>query len=172
MTDGDLKEKLCLMLDDELSPGESLKLLDHIERNSDARKQWRRYCLISEAMKTGRVVVPDAGFVDRVSSVLRNELVILAPRAARRRIPEKMVTGALAASLALLAVFVGHSVSEYTPSRGGDRFALAKVTAPSARSSVDAEFRDFLVTHHETAYLAGAQGMLPSVRLVSSDLGR
>lgn len=169
MTESNFKEKLCLMLDGELSSEESLRVLERIENDADLKAQWRRYCLVAETMKSGRVLMPDAQFVDRVSAVLVDEPTVLAPRPRKRRIPEKVVTGALAASLALVAVVVGRSLSEYSPMRGGDLFASADLHAPSTRSPVDPEFRDYLVTHYETAYLAGAQGMLPSVRLVSSD---
>lgn len=169
MTESKQKEKLCLMLDGELSPVESLQLLEHIEHDPALREQWRRYCLMSETMKSGRVLVPDTNFVERVSAKLADEPTILAPKIAKRRLPVQVVTGVLAACLALVAILVGRSLNDYAPAPGANLFASADFTAPSTQAPVDPEFRDYLVTHYETAYLAGAQGMLPSVRLVSSD---
>jgi sigma-E factor negative regulatory protein RseA len=169
MTESNVKEKLCLLLDGEMGPEESLRMLDRIEGDSELKEQWRRYCLITETMRSGRVLMPDANFVDRVSAALADEPTVLAPTHGKRRIPEKVVTAALAASLVLVAVVVGRSLSAYSPVRGADLFASADLTTHPARSPVDPEVRDYLVTHYETAYLAGAQGMLPSVRLVSSD---
>jgi sigma-E factor negative regulatory protein RseA len=172
--EANLKEKLCLLLDGELSPSESLKWLYRIENDPTVQAQWVRYSLISEAMRSGRVPLPDSQFVDRISAALANEPTVLAPRAERLRLRERVVTGALAASLGLIGILVAKSLNEYSPMRGADFPVLADVMGASAQSSpaIDSEFRDYLVTHYETAYLAGAQGMLPSVRLVSTESSR
>lgn len=169
MMEDSVKEKMCLLLDGELDPNESLKLLHGIENDPILRAQWTRYSLASEAMRSGRVLLPDSGFVDRIGAALAEEPTVLAPRPEKRRIRERVVTAALAASLALLAVFVGKSLQDYSPVRGAELLARAELIGPSAPSAIDPEFRDLLAMHHETAYLSGAQGMLPSVRLVSTD---
>lgn len=169
--EGNVKETLCLLLDGELDPEASRELLDRIESDPELGKQWWRYCVIRESMKSGRIIMPDANFVARVGSALADEPTIVAPRPRFRRIPERLVTGALAAGLLLMAVLVGLSLNQPHPliTKGSDLLAAAALRPPSARSPIDPEFREYLVTHYETAYLAGAQGMLPSVRLVSSD---
>jgi sigma-E factor negative regulatory protein RseA len=170
MMEDSLKEKLCLLLDGELDPNESLQLLRRIEDDPLVRAQWTRYSLTSEVMRSGRVLLPDSGFVDRTSTALAEEPTILAPRPNKKHpFREKIVTTALAASLALLAVLVGKSLKDYSPIRGSELLARAELMGPSVQSPIDPEFRDFLAMHHETAYLSGAQGMLPSVRLVSTD---
>lgn len=172
MKEDSLKEELSLMLDGELSPNESLKLLGRIEKDPTLRAQWSRYCIMSEVMRSGRVLLPDSGFVGRVSSTLAEEPTVLAPRREKQRVRERLVTGALAASLALLALLVGKSLSDYSPIRGSDLLARAELLGPTVQSPIDPQFRDFLAMHYETAYLSGAQGMLPSIRLVSTDTTR
>ncbi len=172
MIEDSLKQKLCLLLDDELGRDESLKLLSGIETNPDLRAQWRRYNLIGVAMRSRDAMLPDSGFVDRVSAALADEPTILAPRPAHRGHREKIVTLALAASLAVVAILAGKSLSDYSPMRGADLLARADLAGSNVQASIDPEFRDYLVAHYETAYLAGAQGMLPSVRLVSSGSAR
>jgi sigma-E factor negative regulatory protein RseA len=172
MFEESLKEKLSALLDGELEPVESIKLLRRIEGEPDLKTIWSRYSLTSEAMRSKRVLVPDGGFVDRISATLADEPTVLAPRAERkshRAVREKVVTAALAASLALVAVVVGKSLKDYSPIRGSELLARAELVRPSAQTRVDSDFRDLLAMHHETAYLSGAQGMLPSVRLVSTD---
>jgi negative regulator of sigma E activity len=164
-----LKEKLCLLLDNELSPDESMRLLRLIETDSEVRKQWIRYSLIREAMRSGRILIPDQRFMDRVQCAVANEPTVLAPRRKARRWRERVVTGALAASLALGAVLIAKSVNNHPLMRGSNFLTLANLIGPSVQPPVDSEFRDYLVTHYEAAYAAGAQGMLPSVRLVSSE---
>jgi len=170
MIEDSLKQKLSLMLDDELGRDESLKLLAGIESDPALRVQWHRYNLVGMALRSQSSLVPDSGFVDRISAALADEPTILAPQAAKsatRRdmgYRDKAVTLALAASLAAVAVMVGQSLHDYSPMNGPNVIGQAGDT----QASVDPEFRDYLVAHYETAYLSGAQGMLPSVRLVSS----
>ncbi|BBL76056.1 sigma-E factor negative regulatory protein [Methylomagnum ishizawai] len=174
MIEDSLKQKLSLMLDDELGRDESLKLLAGIESDPALRAQWRRYNLVGMALRSQSSLVPDSGFVDRISAALADEPTILAPQAAKsatRRdmgYRDKVVTLALAASLAAVAVMVGKSLHDYSPMNGPNVIAQSGIDGDNAQASVDPEFRDYLVAHYETAYLSGAQGMLPSVRLVSS----
>lgn len=169
MKEDSLKEELSLLLDGELRPNESLKLLNRIEKDPALRAQWSRYCIMSEIMRSRTVLLPDSAFVERISASLAQEPTVLAPRPDKRRVRERMVTGALAASLALLALLVGKSLNDYSPIRGSDLLARAELLGPAVQSRMDPQFRDFLAMHYETAYLSGAQGMLPSVRLVSTD---
>lgn len=166
-----LKQKLSLLLDDELGQGESLQLLAGIEADPGLQKQLRRYQMIGTALRAQGSLVPDEGFVDRISAALAEEPTVLAPNAiaARPRRRETVVTFALAASLAMVAVLVGKSLNDYSPAQGSNSLAQANLAGGNAQAAIDPEFRDYLAAHHETAYLAGAQGMLPSVRLVSSN---
>jgi sigma-E factor negative regulatory protein RseA len=168
MTEDSLKEKLCLLLDGELGQDESLALLSRIETDPALQAQWRRYRLIGEAMRSKDALLPDSRFVDRIGTALADEPTVLVPMPAKRRYREKAVTAALAASLATVAVLAGKSLSDYSPMRGPELLAKADLGGSNGQSSIDPEFRDYLVTHYETAYLSGTQGMLPSVRLVSS----
>jgi sigma-E factor negative regulatory protein RseA len=160
-------------MDDEANLSDSLKIMKKIQEDPEAHEQWRRYCLIRESLRSSRVLVPDRDFANRISEALAEEPTVLAPRRSpTRRVPERIVTAAMAASLALVAVLVGKSLQDYSPVRGADMLSLSNLMGTSVNASVDPEFNDYLVAHYETAYLSGAQGMLPSVRLVSADAGR
>lgn len=172
MTDSMMNEKLSQLLDDELNASDGVDLLSRIAGDVEAQTQWRRYSLMRESLRSGRVLVPDAHFAERISAAVADEPTVLAPRRATRKLPEKAVTVALAASLAMVAVLVAKSLQDYTPGRGADLLALSDLMGSTVQSTGDAEFRDYLVSHYETAYLSGAQGMLPSVQLVSADAGR
>lgn len=164
------KEKLCLLFDGESNPGDALNLLRRIENDPALQEQWRRYNLLSESLRSQRVLVPDRQFVARVSMALAEEPAVLAPpRKTRPRLPQTAVTLALAASLALMAVLIGKSLHG-TPNWGTNLLAQSRNGVVEA--SVDPRFQDYLVAHYETTYLAGAQGILPSVRLVSADATR
>ncbi|MGZ8216040.1 RseA family anti-sigma factor [Methylomagnum sp.] len=172
MTANNLKEKLSLLLDDELDSQESLRLFERVEKDSAVRAQWNRYSRISAAMRSGQILMADDGFADRLNAALADEPTILAPTALprKRQTRERLVTTALAASLALVAVLVAKSFNEYSPVNGSNFLAMADLMGPSSTQATMApEFQDYLVAHYGTAYLAGAQGMLPSVRLASND---
>lgn len=170
MTENSLREKLSLLLDEELERNESLWLLSRIETDPALAMQWRRYNLIHETMRSNPALLPDSGFVGRISASLVDEPTVLAPTPAKHRHRERAVTVALAASLAMVAVLAGKSLHDYSPMGGAN--SLLASTADTTQASIDPEFRDYLVTHYETAYLSGAQGLLPSLRLVSSDATR
>jgi sigma-E factor negative regulatory protein RseA len=173
MLEETLAEKLSLLLDGELDKEESLKLLDLIETDAEAGKRWRRYCLIREALRSTGGLLPDGRFVERVGVALADEPTILAPPKHKIRIREKAVTAALAASLAMVAVLVGKSLTDYVPPGSSNLLAQVQLGPNSTELvPVDPDFQDYLVLHNETAYLAGAQGMLPYVRLVSSQPAR
>lgn len=168
MVEDNLKEKLSSLIDGELEPLDSLRLFERIGKDSELNKQWARYSKISEAMRSGQVLFPDTGFVDRVSAALEAEPTILAPQARKPRTRERFVTAALAASLALVAVMVGKSLNDHSPLTESNLLAVADQTGAAGRAEMDPQFRDYLVSHYETAYLSGAQGMLPSIRLAST----
>jgi sigma-E factor negative regulatory protein RseA len=173
MSEHDLKEKLSLLMDEESTVTDGLKTLKMVAGDPAAQEQWRRYSLIRESLRSHRVLVPDRDFASRISAALADEPTVLAPRPAKAKpwVSERFVTSALAASLAMVAVLVGKSMQEYSPIRGADLLKLSSLISPSVQASVDPEFQDYLVSHYETAYLSGAQGMMPSVRVVSADAG-
>lgn len=172
MTDHVVKERISMLLDEELSVEESLGLLERIENDPELATNWRRYCIISETIRDGNGLLPDDSFVSRVSAAIAQEPTVLAPRANRQNGRERVVTAALAASLAVVAVLVGKSLNDYSPVRGPDFLAHTGFVESNVESPLEPDFRDYLVTHYETAYLAGVNGMLPSIRLLSYEPNR
>lgn len=165
-------ETLSAFLDDELPFNESLSLLSRLESAPELREKLHRYAVAREFLHAPRPLVPDAGFVDRVHESLAQEPVVLSPRVVRHKLREKAATLALAASLAMLAVLVGRSLHQYSPLSAGEMLAQVELTTPALRASMEPELRDYLTLHNESAYRAGAQGMLPSIRLVSGSISR
>lgn len=172
MTNHDSKfQQISELLDQELETGQSVRLLQNLESDPELAKRWKRYSLISEAMRSSRVVVPGDDFVAQVSQKLADEPVSFAPGALKRRsVSDRIVTAALAASLAVVAVMVARSVNEYPEVQG--QIQTAANTILPANDQDDARLREYFVMHNETAYLSGAQGMLPYVRLASVKSGR
>jgi hypothetical protein len=74
--------------------------------------------------------------------------------------------------MAVIALLVGRSLTDYSPDRAGQLLAQAEMTSPVTQASMEPELRDYLALHNESTYLSGSQGMMPSIRLVSGSVGR
>jgi len=171
----DLKCGLSSLLDAGLEVQGSLHLLDTLESDEELRGTWARYHLMGDVMRSPRGMLADADFAKRVSAVIRDEPTVLAPRQNSQGggtvMRHKLVTFAMAASLAGLAVLVGKSLT--------DQFLVSSTSPPtvsaidsnsleSVEKMAEAQFNDYLLVHNQSAYMAGSAGMLPYVRLVSS----
>jgi len=175
MTDEKLAEKMSALFDDELGHTETLKLWKQMESDENLREQWNRYNRTSGLLTRRSGVIPDAGFTARVSAAIASEPTVLAPRAMRQRIVEKVTSTALAASIALAAVVVGQSLVDHASVNGAQLVAEARyapVPAEAGMATLDPDFQNYLVLHNETAYLAGAQGLMPYARVVSAQSAR
>ena len=163
---------LSSLLDEELGYHESLTLMGKIEGDRDLSVKLHRYAAVKEYMKSGNRLIPDEGFVDRIHAAIDEEPVIFAPRALRKPVSEKLTTYAIAASMAVVGLLVGRSLTDYSPHRAGQLLAEAELTSPVTQASMEPDLRDYLTLHNETSYLSGGQGMMPSIRLVSGSVGR
>jgi sigma-E factor negative regulatory protein RseA len=172
MNTEDNGQKLSALLDEELGYHDSLSLMSRLESDGELSAKLHRYAVVKECMKSGSPLVPDADFVDRVHASLAEEPVVLAPRTMRKPVGEKVATYAIAASMAVIALLVGRSLTDYSPDRAGHLLAQAEMTSPVTQASMEPELRDYLALHNESTYLSGSQGMMPSIRLVSGSVGR
>jgi len=174
----DLRQRISLLLDAELDGRDNPVLLDKLERDEELKATWQRYHLIGQVMRSPGGMLADADFAARVSALIQDEPTVMAPRwnalRAESTTRRKVVTFALAASLASVAVLIGKSLTD----NAGDFYALS--AKPQAVASIDSnsvesgkkmadeQFNDYLLMHNETAYMAGSAGMMPYVRLVSA----
>jgi sigma-E factor negative regulatory protein RseA len=160
MKSDNFSENLSLLVDDQLDLPAAVKLMKGLESNADDAAHFSRYLLVQEVLRSGKPVIEDSDFVSRVQLAVDDEPAILVPDW-RKRVSDRAVTLALAATLAGLAVFVGGSVLQ---EREASPMAVAAID-PAA----SVQLHDYLVTHNETAYLAANGGLMPYLRVVSSD---
>jgi len=172
MTTDSKFEKLSALLDSELGEGDSINLYHEVARDPALARQYHRMAVAQAYLRGQKPAIGDSGFLSRVQTAIQEEPVVLAPRAVRRHYREKVATFALAASMAVLAVLVGRSVSQYTPDRAGEMLAQVNLTSPVMKASMEPDLREYLTLHNESSYLSGSQGVLPSVRLVSAPVSR
>lgn len=168
--ENEINQSFSLLLDEVLGKEESLQLLQRIEEEPSLKKAWNRYLLASEVMRSHRfssTCFPDPHFVDRVSAKVAEEPTVLVPQR-RRYFTEKYMSGALAASIMLIAVLVAYSLGQYSPMKE-NLFITWVERVHSPEKGVNPRLRHLLATHYQTAYLSGTHAMLPSIRLVSTD---
>lgn len=173
----DLKHRISLLLDGELDGRGNPRLLDRLEEDEELKVTWGRYNLIGEVMRAPRAHLADGEFAKRVSAAIRDEPTVMAPRQKSQSdnttVRHRIVTAAMAASLAGVAILIGKSLTDNADELLKVYTQPQVVVAANEKASeldekmAEAQFNDYLLVHNETAYLAGTGGMLPHVRLVS-----
>jgi sigma-E factor negative regulatory protein RseA len=101
-----MKERISELMDGELEPREARQAIDALVRDAQALDTWRRYQLISDAMRDTPLLSP--GFTERLAAKLDREATVMAPgRLAAETRPSRPwmpMPAAVAASLAALAL--------------------------------------------------------------------
>lgn len=158
--------KLSQLVDGELKGFELDRCLNQLAQDEEMQALWERYHAIGHAMRSSDAKFARPDFAAKVSAMIQAEVI---PFKKRQPVRHRLVTYALAASLAGIAVFVGKSIHQ-----NADRFyapepvALNDSNESKVQVSADAQFNDYWVMHNEVAYSAGSAGMMPYVRMVSS----
>ena len=161
--------KLSMLMDDELDREASLKLFEQIEQDHELQARWHRYNIARSAFNPAIEVLPQVELVSRVSQVIANEPLIVAPQRKQRRRYNPLMfpfAASLAASLALVAIIVFQPqwISESLPVNQSLSVNQQPVVIPptvSQQVSYD-RFDAYLKNHHESAFSAGAHGILTS----------
>ena len=106
MTD-EQRQRLSVLLDGELDPANTSRLLDALAREPPLRDTWERYHLIGQAIRGEHIDLAHRVVANRVQRALAAEPVILAGRRRHRwpRARRPMAGVALAATLAFVALF-------------------------------------------------------------------
>ena len=159
MLDEQLKEQLSLLVDDRLDIARAKRVYHETEANREAAETYSRFLLVSQVLRTEGRVIHDRNFVDRVHGAIQSEPTVFAPRRGRT-VREGVVTIALAAALAGVAVFVGDTVFRQSGLPFGFK---AESVARNEEPTVDA----YMVSHNGTSYLAANGGLMPYLRVMS-----
>lgn len=174
-------EQLSCFMDGE-TDGDLKQAVAH--RDEETRGCWRRYHLIRDVLRDAQPLKLSSGFCDRVMQALENEPVVFCPnRLVRSRLSAKYlkpVAGlAIAASVAAVTVFSLQTLY-LSPSSDAPLTVAATVPQPATsasgnltvvsgradtRASEDDNLDTYLIGHMEHASAAGAQGIMPFVRL-------
>lgn len=164
-----MKSRISAMMDGELTDAELEQLLRATRVDGEALEAWRRYHLISDAMRDTQVL--SSGFSARFSARLDAEPAILAPAAAPVRAePAHFWHGyrTVAAGLAAVAAVAISTWQVMGPSES----QVAQAPAPAAKPevvlvSVPKEADDYLRAHQNYSPRNSLQGVAPYVRTVA-----
>ncbi len=170
--------RISMLMDSDLDGRDNPRLIDAMISDSELKSTWVRYSLMGDVMRaSGSGLLVDKEFAAKVSEMIASEPTVLAPKALRPALNARssIVTIGLAASLAMVAVIVGKSVTDHgdvlqavASNSQTANSQVASITGEQTENQADSQFNDYLVMHNETAYMAGSAAMLPYVRVVGS----
>jgi sigma-E factor negative regulatory protein RseA len=178
-----LHEQISALVDDELNEAEQTLLIKRLEGDVTLRHSLLRYQLISDSLQNHlpRKINPD--FHVGVQLALQDDPDIQAGPARLARLFKPVAGLAIAASVAVVAVFSLQSVRQEIPTATPTvaTAPLADELAPDdvkpllastpAHPSGGAQGLDlYLVNHNEYAVNRGMQGLLPYVHLVGQEM--
>jgi sigma-E factor negative regulatory protein RseA len=179
-------EELSALIDGEYE-GNSDKVFDELIHNQEMKETWSRYHLIGDCLREQLPEKISSQISTSVSNALRNEPTVLAPQKTKQFNLKPLAGFAIAASVAMAAVFSvqnsndSNSVST-TPTLAANTtapqsqtfsFPNAQVLPASVRKSDTPEdvanqrLNNYLMNHNEYRSNGSMNGILPYVRLVT-----
>lgn len=124
------REQLCALMDGGLSPDEARFLLRRLQHDAELGGCWERWQMIGETLR-GRAVAPlPADFSQRVAAAIAAEPAV-AVRASNGPRWARWGGGALAASVALIALFVVRQQTPAGPEPQAEPVAPIVASAPA-----------------------------------------
>ncbi len=192
-----MKEQLSTFIDGEVSDDDAI--INNLVKDGTAKEVWLRYSIISDVMHRRTPMQADAGLSSRISALVGEAPVVLAPEPVKYPAYLRPVAGfAIAASVAALAILgIQHYQSDVVPVdtgpasiarapvtvSGGQADTVARAVPASPRPVVqtvtqpvvqmEIQFNPrmsrYLLNHNEFQSSTGVQGVMPYVRLVATD---
>jgi sigma-E factor negative regulatory protein RseA len=164
-----MKSKISAMMDGELPDADLGESLQALRNETEALETWRRYHLISDAMRDTQVL--SSGFSERFAARLEQEPAILSPMTLPRAAERGRYRHALAIAAGVAGVAMVGAIA-YTQLPESIQFAQAPSKAPSAqpeiaRVALPREANDYLLAHQSYSPRNSLQGVAPYVRTVS-----
>lgn len=148
-------------------------VFDSIYSNEPNSKTWARYHLIGNMMR-GEVSATGCDLSRSIAESISNEPTVLAPRAIKtdgnldKDLWKPVSMLALAASIALMAVFVLNPVDNKNNKGASNLVAINGSNSISQKQKFANEFDEMLVGHGEFTASSGLNGLVAYAKLVSN----
>ena len=170
-----LHEQLSALVDDELADFEQELLVKRVSGDSRLQQRLSRYQLISDALQNHLPERVDPGFQARVRDAIKDEPAALSAAGGLTTLLRPLAGLAVAASVAVVAVFSLQSVRQADPAAAvaianaptDDGGMLAEAAPLLVKNPAAQDLNVYLVNHNEYAV---NRGMLPYVRLVGHEM--
>ncbi len=179
-------EELSALIDGEYE-GNNDKAIDELIHNQDMKDTWSRYHLIGDCLREHLPEKISNQVSTHVSNTLRNEPTVLAPQKTKQFNLKPLAGFAIAASVAMAAVFSVQNSNDVnsvstTPTLAANNtapqsqtfsFSNPQVLPASVRKSDTPEevanqrLNNYLMNHNEYRSNGSMNGILPYVRLVT-----
>lgn len=157
-----VNEKLSMLIDDELEGRQAREVLDVMRKDQALQDKFKRYHLISQAIKNDSVATAAPDFLAGMQQRLRNEPIYLLPPKAPQKLEWQKTLGlAAAASVAMLAILVFANSEKHGPAyQRPQSMQLAQNRDPD-----NAKFKEYLQAHDNTWYAVNNAGVRQYARL-------
>lgn len=155
-------EKISLLIDDQLDNAQAADLLKFMKDDSELQEKWRRYHLISQAMKNDHCLTASSGFADKIHQQLRDEPIHFLPSTKPTVAWQKTVGLAAAASVALVAVIIFGTLEKHTKPMAGVNTVARQMPQSDP---TNARFKEYLQAHDNGWYVNNNVGGQQYARL-------
>jgi len=167
----DVYSKISELVDDELTVGDALSLLDTVKDCPELEKKVYRYLALSQLLKPDKFFTADVEFVNRVKQEVQQEPTYLIPYK-QPNTRNYQIISAMAASLAIMGIVIyggmSKSIEEEPPALQiaadtGQQYA--DHLSVSSLYKTDPRLNNYLEAHQGSLYMAGSPAYQSYVRL-------
>lgn len=184
MSNNNDHEMMSVLLDDEPPGTRTSAFLTRAADDQEFRETIKRYRMIGAGMKGEYLGIQHMDLAESVSKSLSDEPTILAPKRAAKKSPwvQPLVGGALAASVAAIAIVLGPQVlnnqmsvpEKVAPFADVPSFAAIPASAKETRwktlgPEAESELNELLEDHSEQSSWSRNSGIMPYTNFVSYD---
>ena len=183
----DLKQKLSLLLDDELDHQQALSLLKKMQSQPELQRTLQRYEAVSHALKTEAFLLTHADFSKKIHQQIQQEPSYLLPKQKSISRFTRYQPFAIAASVAIVAVLAGHNLIIRQPStQASTPLQVAqqpitqtvsplqiaqqqadKSTTDKNQDPLNKRINDYLQAHNNSVYTNGETTLQPYARVTT-----
>lgn len=158
-----MKNNISALMDGELFEDEAEALLQALQRDSDAHRDWEAYHLIGDVLRQPEYIHRDISA--RVRERMQHEPTILAPRT--RGLSQKVRNVALSAAASIMALGVVVWMSVQITPETAPQLALQQSNVRPVSAKAQANSNDYLMAHQEFSPSSELNGGAVYLRNVS-----
>lgn len=158
-----MKEKISVLMDNEICADDADALFDKLGRSKDLRHDWATYHLIGDVLRQPESVHRD--LLCQLNTRLQSEPTVFAP--SRLRIAKKTRVVSLAIAASCLGLGVATWLSMQVSREAAPQLALQSSFVPAASNVNQAVTDDYLLAHQEYSPNAEMTGPATYLRNVS-----